>query len=114
MYTLHACLTLNTMLKVPPHVTYLHTFDTGLSGTSARLVPDQYISLLDLYYGLMLPSGNDAAHIIACYYGSWLLSSPFKSTLVTQRRLSLPSDKAKRNLFEKKFIQFMNQSIVKD
>ena len=114
MYTLHACLTLNTMLKVPPHATYLRTFDTGLSGTSARLVPDQYISLLDLYYGLMLPSGNDAAHIIACYYGSWLLSSPFKSTLVTQRRLSLPSDKAKRNLFEKKFIQFMNQSIVKD
>jgi D-alanyl-D-alanine carboxypeptidase (penicillin-binding protein 5/6) len=38
-------------------------------GTTAYLRPGDEISLLDLLYGLMLPSGNDAAFAIAEYIG---------------------------------------------
>lgn len=37
----------------------------GVPGSSARLYPDQKIRLLDLLYGLLLNSGNDAAVAIA-------------------------------------------------
>ena len=72
MYTLYACLHLNQLLKINPYKSIVKTFDTKLSGTLAYLIPDQFITIIDLYYGLMLPSGNDAAMILASYYGSWL------------------------------------------
>lgn len=75
MYTLFACLTLNQKLKVHPETTIVKIFDTSMTGTLASLLPNEYISLKDLYYALMLPSGNDAACILATYYGSWLSSS---------------------------------------
>lgn len=34
-------------------------------GTSANLVKDSWLSLKDLLYGMMLPSGNDAALAVA-------------------------------------------------
>ncbi len=34
-------------------------------GTSAELKPAIEVSLEDLFYGMMLPSGNDAAHQVA-------------------------------------------------
>lgn len=36
-----------------------------LKGTTANLVEDSWVNLEDLFYGLMLPSGNDAAWLIA-------------------------------------------------
>jgi D-alanyl-D-alanine carboxypeptidase len=36
-----------------------------MDGTTAELKPSMEISLEDLFYGMMLPSGNDAAHQIA-------------------------------------------------
>jgi D-alanyl-D-alanine carboxypeptidase len=42
------------------------------AGTTADLLPGKFILLKDLYYGLMLPSGNDAAALLAFYYGNWL------------------------------------------
>ena len=36
-----------------------------IAGTTAELKHDMEISLYDLYYGMMLPSGNDAAYQIA-------------------------------------------------
>ena len=73
MYTLYACLTLNQTLKINPYTSVVKVFETGLGGTLAYLTPGLYIRLIDLYYGLMLPSGNDAASILASYYGSWLV-----------------------------------------
>ena len=113
MYTLYACIIINKTLKINPQNTYVKTFDTGLGGTSAKLLPEEYLSLMDLYHGLMLPSGNDAARVLACYYGSWLITSPFKTTFLNQRKFTL-GDRSKRELFEKKFIQFMNQGVVRD
>jgi D-alanyl-D-alanine carboxypeptidase len=34
-------------------------------GTSANLKPKYWIMLKDLFYGIMLPSGNDAAYLLA-------------------------------------------------
>lgn len=36
-----------------------------LIGTTAELKPGIELSLEDLFYGMMLPSGNDAAHQVA-------------------------------------------------
>ena len=36
-----------------------------MSGTTANLQEGMWISLKDLFYGLMLPSGNDASIVIA-------------------------------------------------
>ena len=37
----------------------------GLNGTTAELKENKYLCLYDLFYGAMLPSGNDAAHLLA-------------------------------------------------
>ena len=41
----------------------------GCCGTTAFLVSDQRIKLIDLLYALMLPSGNDAALTLAENFG---------------------------------------------
>lgn len=42
------------------------------TGTTANLKSGDKISLMDLLYGMMLPSGNDAAFAIAEYFGKIL------------------------------------------
>ena len=42
-------------------------------GTSAKLIAGDQLSLKQLFYGMMLPSGNDAAHSIAEFFGQILL-----------------------------------------
>lgn len=44
-----------------------------LGGTSAELLPGEKISVTELYYGMMLPSGNDAAQSLGIYFGNFLL-----------------------------------------
>jgi serine-type D-Ala-D-Ala carboxypeptidase (penicillin-binding protein 5/6) len=46
----------------------------GYSGTTASLKSGFVLSLLDLFYGMMLPSGNDAAVSVAELVGGMLLS----------------------------------------
>ena len=43
-----------------------------MAGTSAYLVWDHRINLYDLFHAMMLPSGNDAAIVIATEIGRWL------------------------------------------
>lgn len=43
---------------------------TGIEGSSLYLKPNQKVELIDLLYGLMLRSGNDAALAIADYFGN--------------------------------------------
>ena len=40
-----------------------------MNGTSADLKAGYWITLRDLLYAVMLPSGNDAAHSISEYIG---------------------------------------------
>lgn len=37
----------------------------NITGTSANLIENQRVTISDLLYGLMLPSGNDAAIVLA-------------------------------------------------
>ena len=41
-------------------------------GTTANLKPGQKLSINDLFYGTMLPSGNDAAFTLANFLGNKL------------------------------------------
>lgn len=40
-----------------------------VEGTSMGLIPGDSVSLYELIYGMLLPSGNDAANVTACYLG---------------------------------------------
>lgn len=53
---------LNKKIEVPPEC-------TGIEGSSIYLQPKQKVSVLDLLYGAMLRSGNDAAETLAKYTG---------------------------------------------
>ena len=44
------------------------------SGTSAELKTGDIMSVWDLLHGLMLPSGNDAAIVLAEHFGCMLLA----------------------------------------
>jgi len=41
-----------------------------LGGTSAELLPGDTLNVTELLYGMMLPSGNDAAQNLAVYFGN--------------------------------------------
>ena len=43
-----------------------------MEGTTANLRPGDELFVIDLLYGLMLPSGNDAAVALAQYFGKFL------------------------------------------
>ena len=43
-------------------------------GTTARLKPGDSVKIMDLLYGMMLPSGNDAAQTIAEGFGEKIKS----------------------------------------
>jgi len=47
-----------------------------MSGTSAELVVGDLLSVEQLLYGLMLPSGNDAAIALAKWGGAQINKSP--------------------------------------
>jgi D-alanyl-D-alanine carboxypeptidase (penicillin-binding protein 5/6) len=42
---------------------------TQLEGTSAKLLEGDSLSIINLIYGMMLPSGNDAAQTLGIYFG---------------------------------------------
>ena len=41
-----------------------------LGGTSAHLLAGDTMSVYELYYAMMLPSGNDAAQTLGIYFGN--------------------------------------------
>jgi len=49
-------------------------------GTSANLLKNDNLLLIDLFYAMMLPSGNDAAFAIAEYFGRQLQKCYFYGT----------------------------------
>jgi D-alanyl-D-alanine carboxypeptidase (penicillin-binding protein 5/6) len=45
----------------------------SLVGTTASLIAGDKLSVTDLMYGMMLPSGNDAAQSLAIFFGGIFL-----------------------------------------
>ena len=43
-----------------------------INGTSAYLQWDNRISIFDCFHAMLLPSGNDAAIVLATEFGRWL------------------------------------------
>jgi D-alanyl-D-alanine carboxypeptidase (penicillin-binding protein 5/6) len=50
---------------------------TSIHGTTAYLKPGDQVSYLQLLYGMMLPSGNDAAYTIASNFGVTLCNTKY-------------------------------------
>lgn len=44
-----------------------------VTGTSANLKPGDTLTIEQLMYGVMLPSGNDAAFLLASFFGQILV-----------------------------------------
>lgn len=49
--------------------------DVDIRGTSAKLREADLLSVKQLLYGMMLPSGNDAAFALARHFGSFIFES---------------------------------------
>lgn len=54
------------------NIYFYATNDAKRIGTTANLVEGMYVSIYDLFYGLMLPSGNDAAYMLGENFGTLL------------------------------------------
>jgi D-alanyl-D-alanine carboxypeptidase (penicillin-binding protein 5/6) len=61
--------------NIDPKKVYLRVSKRAstIGGTSAYLKEGQRLSIYDLLFGLMLPSGNDAAIVLAEHFGRLLL-----------------------------------------
>lgn len=83
--TCYACLQLAKALNLDLALekAKVSKFAASVIGTSAHLRAGDQLSLTDLLYGLMLPSGNDAATVLAEYFGKIL----FKSSLEYKEQL---------------------------
>ena len=70
--TFYTSLKLIDKFKLNPKTTLVNVSKQAslVSGTSANLKEGDQIILAELFYGLMLPSGNDAAYALAEYFGS--------------------------------------------
>jgi D-alanyl-D-alanine carboxypeptidase (penicillin-binding protein 5/6) len=75
-------------IKVREHWIPIHTRASYMEGTSANLRSGEEILLIDLFYGLLLPSGNDAGTAMAQYFGKFL---SFKLTKETSMDNSHPN-----------------------
>jgi D-alanyl-D-alanine carboxypeptidase (penicillin-binding protein 5/6) len=73
--TLKVALNLLEKLNINENDTIVTVSETAadVTGTSAELRVNDSFSLWELFHGLMLPSGNDAAIQIAEFFGSILL-----------------------------------------
>lgn len=59
-------------IKVREQWIPIHTRASYMEGTSANLKSGEEILLVDLLYGLLLPSGNDAGIAMAQFFGKFL------------------------------------------
>lgn len=68
--TLEICLKFNMNIKS----TYFKVTNwaTSITGTTAELMENAWMTVEDLLYGLMLPSGNDAATVLSENIGAVL------------------------------------------
>ena len=59
-------------IKTREHYVPITTRAANMEGTSACLRVGEEILIIDLLFGLMLPSGNDAGIALAQYFGKFM------------------------------------------
>lgn len=71
MMTFYTVINIIEEYKIDPSQTFISVCRqaTSIIGTSADLREDDILSVRQLFYGMMLPSGNDAAFLLAEYFG---------------------------------------------
>lgn len=71
MMTLYTTVKLMERYGLLPKETFVEVSRIGsrIIGTSACLKEGDCLSVWELYFGMMLPSGNDAAYTLADYFG---------------------------------------------
>ena len=73
------CVVLDLLEKynLDPTITKVNILESSttpfLGGTSAELLAGDKISVQELLFGMMLPSGNDAAQSLAIFFGNLML-----------------------------------------
>lgn len=72
--TIYLTLNLIEKLEIDITKTYVQAtnYSSSVGGTSAQLKENDILTVEDLLYGLMLPSGNDAALTLAENFGVYL------------------------------------------
>lgn len=65
-------------IEIEKQLVEIPTWAERVSGTSADLIAGDKLTVLQLMYGLLLPSGNDAAIALAYYFGTLLLEAKDK------------------------------------
>ena len=78
--TLYTSLQLVKKFKIDPEKTIVPVSRKAayMIGTSATLKQGDKILMKDIFYGLMLPSGNDAAYALAEFFGLKLLEGSLR------------------------------------
>ena len=65
--------------NIDPESTYITISRqaANMKGTSAELKDGDILSVSQLFYGMMLPSGNDAAYALAEFFGELIKEKKF-------------------------------------
>ncbi|EAR90237.2 D-alanyl-D-alanine carboxypeptidase family protein (macronuclear) [Tetrahymena thermophila SB210] len=87
MMTLYVCHQLSTTynLNAESEEIIVPRIAAYTCGTSAFLRENEKLCLQDLYYALMLPSGNDAAVTLAHHFGQLLIKNPLQPIKIRQQ-----------------------------
>jgi serine-type D-Ala-D-Ala carboxypeptidase (penicillin-binding protein 5/6) len=94
MMTFYSALKLCQKYSIDPEKTFL-TVSRGaakITGTSADLREGDTLSIQQLFYGMMLPSGNDAAFLLAEYFGSILRTKKYFSCDINKKSVHSSQD----------------------
>jgi len=106
--TLYTALTLMKRFHINPYTTFVTISERAsmMSGTTACLEEGDILLLHDLFFGMMLPSGNDAALAVSEFFGELL-----KTTILPP--IELDSNEQKEYLAaispRKQFVKEMNR-----
>lgn len=75
--TFYTVLQLIDRFKIDAKNTFIEICDevSSVIGTSAMLYTGDRLTIEQLFYGMMLPSGNDASHAMAKFFGDLLIKS---------------------------------------
>lgn len=75
MMTFITVIKLVSRFNLNPNKTFITVSKAGshVIGTTANLKEGDILSVDQLYYGMMLPSGNDAAYTLAEYFGQLII-----------------------------------------
>ncbi len=107
--TAHLVMRLVSTLHVDLNRTYTTTSEAAgaITGTRAMLDEGDRLCLMDLLYGLLLPSGNDAAIVLAEFFGSLLLKLRLKTA--NGGKTSAPGTAIMSATAEGVFVEEMNR-----